>query len=291
MREFILGTDFCSDCDDCMAVRIICRAHKKGEIKLSGICLNVCEELSVQALGGFVANEGVDIPLGADKGATDLNGNSVYHKRLAAIPSNYKSADDAEDGVKMYRRILANAENKVEIIEIGFLQVLSALIDSKPDEISPLDGKELVRQKVDHIWIMAGEWPSGNEYNFAGFARTRKDSANVCENCPAPITYLGWECGHDVFSGGHLSENDLLHGVLEDYKRPNGHCSWDPMTVVLALKGSPEAYGFTSIKGTASVNPKTGDNSFTVDKNAKDEYVVRLCKQSYYSDIINELLG
>ena len=34
MRNFILGTDWWTDCDDVVAMRVITKAHKKGEINL-----------------------------------------------------------------------------------------------------------------------------------------------------------------------------------------------------------------------------------------------------------------
>ena len=37
MRNFILGTDWGEDSDDCVAIRVLARAHKKGEINLLGI--------------------------------------------------------------------------------------------------------------------------------------------------------------------------------------------------------------------------------------------------------------
>ena len=37
MRSFILGTDWGADCDDCVALRVLSRFVKKGEINLLGI--------------------------------------------------------------------------------------------------------------------------------------------------------------------------------------------------------------------------------------------------------------
>ena len=42
MRRFILGTDWWTDCDDAVALRMLTRAHRAGEIRLLGIALNGC---------------------------------------------------------------------------------------------------------------------------------------------------------------------------------------------------------------------------------------------------------
>lgn len=41
MRNFILGTDWWTDCDDAVAVRILARAHKSGKICIKGIGVNL----------------------------------------------------------------------------------------------------------------------------------------------------------------------------------------------------------------------------------------------------------
>ena len=139
MRNFILGTDWWTDCDDAVAIRILARAHKSGKISLKGIGISGCMEYSVKSLDAFLHSEGVsDIPLGIDLLATDFGGGPPYQKRLASLPSCYQSNDDAEDAVRLYRKILAESKEPVEIIEIGYQQVIANLLESPADDISPL---------------------------------------------------------------------------------------------------------------------------------------------------------
>ena len=177
MRNFILGTDWWTDCDDVVALRLLARAHKAKEIELLGIVLNGCMEYSVASLEGFLNTEGVsDIPIGIDLDATDFGGNPPYQKRLARHAEKYRDNTEAENAVRLYRRILNDAESPVELIEIGYPQVLASLLQSEGDEISPLSGVELVKRKVSKIWMMAGKWDedSAKENNFA-----RKDRKSV----------------------------------------------------------------------------------------------------------------
>jgi len=201
MRNLILGTDWWTDCDDVVALRILARAHKSGDICIKGIGINGCMEFSVASLDGFLKTEGVrGIPIGIDVDATDFGGNPPYQKRLSAFASEYFSNDDAEDAVRLYRRILAESEEKIEIIEIGFLQVFANVLESKPDDISEKTGIELVSEKVSKVWIMAGKWDeeNGEENNFIRNERSRAAGNVLCEKCPVPVTFLGWEIGADV---------------------------------------------------------------------------------------------
>lgn len=293
MRQFIVGTDWWTDCDDAVAMRILARAHLKGEIRILGVGINACMEHSVSSLDAFLRQEGLcDLPMGIDLAATDFGRNPPYQKRLAENSIGCRKNEEVEDAVKLYRRLLAQAEGPVEIIEIGYTQVLSGLLESHGDEISSRTGLELVKEKVPKLWMMAGRWSEedGWENNFARNERARIAGEIVCRLCPVPITFLGWEVGCDVITGSRLPEDDVLHQVLCDHGSPNGRMSWDPMLVVLALAGDEEAAGYDLVRGTACVNPETGTNRFVPSADGLHGYVVRKRGIEYYQDQIDELI-
>ena len=293
MRNIILGTDWWTDCDDAVAIRIIARAHKSGEICLKGIGINGCMKYSVKSLDAFLRLEGVeDVLIGIDFDATDFGGNPPYQKRLSLNPSKYKSNDDVEDAVRVYRRILANSSEPIEIIEIGYLQVISNVIESKADDISDKSGLELLKEKVSKIWVMAGKWdePSGRENNFIRNERSRKAGSIFCDKCPVPVTFLGWEAGVDVITGDKLNRDDVLYRVLCDHGSENGRMSWDPMLVLLALIGDETLAGYDSVTGVASVDRCSGENSFRPCADGKHKYVIKNKDNDYYKNQINNLI-
>ena len=49
-RTILLGTDWWTDCDDIAAVRIACRAHRKGLWNLAGVVIDACMEYSAASL-------------------------------------------------------------------------------------------------------------------------------------------------------------------------------------------------------------------------------------------------
>lgn len=294
MRNFILGTDWWSDCDDAVAVRMLARAAKKQEIRLLGIGINACMTYSAASLCGFLRAEGLyDIPLGLDAAGTDFTGIPSYQKRLADTYCPDGSNADAEDAVRLYRRLLAAADGPVEILEIGFLQVITAVRNSPADDLSPKTGLELVREKVSKLWVMGGKWDGAGEteHNFCLNPRARTAASDFCKHCPVPVTFLGWEVGWDVITGSTLSACDPLHGVLKDHGSENGRSSWDPMLILLALIGDEAAAGYDTVTGYARVDPKDGANFFTENPSGPHRYVIKNQENAFYRDAIDRRIS
>ena len=294
MRNILLGTDWWTDCDDAVALRILCRAHKKGEICLKGIGINACMQYSAASVDGFLSLEGVfDVPIGIDLAADDFGGNPPYQKRLSSHAARYKANGDAEDALRLYRRVLAEADGEVEIIEIGYLQVIADVLESGGDDISPMSGIELFEQKVSKVWVMAGKWDEegGLENNFCRNERSRIGGKKFCRLCPVPVTFLGFEAGQSVISGGDvLAKDDHLYLAMCDHKSQNGRSSWDPMTVCLALAGDEKKAGYGAVFGTARVDGESGANYFEVHTAGKHAYVTKLYEDEYYKKLINDLI-
>ena len=291
MRTFILGTDWGEDSDDCVAVRVLARAHKKGQVKILGMGINTLTEYSAPSLYRFLEKEGVsDILVSVDKSCPHKIEYVTYQKRLAAETN--KTNEEFEDAVRMYRRLLAESDGGVEILEVGFLQVICGALMSRPDDISEKSGKELFREKVKKIWIMGGKWSEqgGLEYNLCKYRFARDASHAFVTNCPCPITFLGWEIGSRLITGDKLQKDDFLHIALDDHGSGNGRESWDPMLAVLALINDNEKAGYKTVKGFATVNEE-GANFFKEDANGPHEYVVKAQPDSFYSNMINELIS
>lgn len=293
MRKIILGTDWWTDCDDAVALRLICRAVKDKTVELLGVGINACMEYSVASLKGFLLADGItDIPIGIDLDAVDYGGEPPYQKRLAEAFCPSVTNADAEDAVRLYRRLLAAAKEKVEIVEIGFLQVVADLLNSEADDISDKSGMTLVSEKVSKFWVMAGKWDADGERenNFSRNPRARVAGKVFCERCPVPVTFLGWEVACDVVTGGMLDKNDHLYHALSDFGAEDGRPSWDPMLVYMALIGDEEKAGFRTVRGTASVDARTGENFFVPNESGRHTIVTRVYGSDVYEERINKAL-
>ena len=290
-RTVILGTDWWTDCDDAAALRIACRADKAGLWHLSGVICNGCMPYSAASLNAFLTAEGYgNLPIGLDRDGTDFGGNPPYQKILAEnLPHTVNTNEELPDGTEMYLRLLEEAPEKAEILEIGYPQVLAALC-AHPD------GYRYLRDKVSCLWMMAGNWAKdgvGVENNFARAPRSRKAAAYLLEHCPCPIVFLGWEVGASVISGKPETipdDTDPLRMAFIAHGSKAGRSSWDPMLVLLALTEVPEEAGYILRRGYASVDPETGENRFRYDENGRHAYVVKTQPDSWYEEKLAEWL-
>ncbi len=293
MRQFIFGTDWGEDCDDVVALRVISKFHKAGKAKLLGVCVNTCVKDSAGSVFGFFANEKMEnIPVGVDKACAHFKMEARYQARLASYAPD-KTNDDAEDSVRLYRRILAEAQGKVEIIEVGFLHSLAKALLSEGDDISPKTGMELFGEKVAKLWIMGGRYSHQGalEFNFSRHPEACWGASVICESAPCPITFLGWEIGSQVETADNIGEGDYLYDVLCDWHgRPSGRESWDPMLSLMALIGDEGEAGYEAVKAKITVDKENGSNYFTPDESSNRQYVIKKFEDSYYSEAINEII-
>ena len=276
MRNIILGSDWWTDCDDIAAVRIACRAHRRGLWNLMGVVLDAAMPYSAASLNAFMTAEGCgDLPIALDREGTDFTGSlSPYQENLAgSLPHRIASNDEAEEPLPMLKRLLAGAgDGSVEFIEIGFPQVWAALLRDP-------EGEALVRRKVKRMWMMAGRFDEdgvGVEHNIANNARSREAAAYLFARFPKPITFLGWEVGATVISGGDPeNDGDPLVRAFRDHGSPRGRSSWDPMTILLALAEDPGRAGYSLRRGTVSADPVTGENRTAYSDDGLHAYVVK----------------
>lgn len=294
MRQLILDTDWCTDADDAVAVKLLCELQKREAVRLLGVVIDYCTDDSVVSLDAFMRLSGLpDIPVGIDAAHRYHNDRGRYQARLAALPSKYGSNADAPDGAALYRRLLSCAEGKADIVGIGFEQVIEALLKSEPDSICPLDGMTLVSQKVGRIWLMAGRFDGSGkpEFNIEFSPDSRRAAAFIAGACPVPVTYLGFEVGKTVITGAGLPQDEPLRTVLHDHHgHDGGGSSWDPMTALLAVCGDERQAGYGFYTGTVSVDTQTGTSSFTEDPAGRHRIVYKLRPDETYAGAINKIV-
>jgi len=288
MRSFILGTDWGEDCDDAVAVRVLARSNNKGRINLLGVGINTHTEYSAPSLHRFLELEGCNIPVGVDKFCEKSDWQNRYQPRLAKQTD--KKDSDFEDAVRVYRRLIVNSEDQVEIIEVGFLQVLANTLLSQADDISPLSGMELFEKKVRKVWIMGGRWDiqGGKEFNFSYTPFACEAASIVLEKCPCEITLLGWEVGAGLITGDNLNKDDYLCTAISDWGSREGRESWDPMTCMMAIIGDEGEAGYDVARARVWVDPATGKNYFTPDEASNRKFVIKAQPDVYYKNMINK---
>ncbi|MBQ2828915.1 MAG: nucleoside hydrolase [Clostridia bacterium] len=296
-RAVIFDTDWWTDCDDCVALKLLLNSE---EVELKGININAFMEISPYSVETFLSQYGRgNIPVSVDKNALDYPDVPVnsYQKKIIDTFSKgeYKSADNYETSVKFYRRLLSSLNEKADIVAVGFQNSIADLLMSEGDEFSPLNGIELCKEKVGKLWAMAGRWDKdgSKEYNVANTARSVKSAKIVFENFPCPITYLGFEVGESVITGGTEvigDENDALAVAMKAHGSEKGRNSWDPMTALLAAIGDEEKAGYETVYGRIIFDDE-GRNYFSPDSTSDRCYVTKKYDDSFYADAINRRIS
>ena len=229
--KMIFDTDMLTDFDDVGALACLHALADAGECEILATVSSTRGNASVGAVEVINHYYGrPDIPVGSPKGmgvvgshpgakakvdpvsplcekAGGDGGHYKYRKLLADYPGWYRhaDADDAPDANEVYRRVLAaQPDGSVTICSVGFLTNIRRLLETKPDDISPLDGKALVAKKVK-LWVaMACQYPAGKEYNSMWDAES---SRIALENWPTPIIFSDFQYGRDCFAGRAIAES------------------------------------------------------------------------------------
>lgn len=280
--KIIFDSDVDHDCDDIAALFMLHGAVQRGEAELlATIGCTSTDEIApcLDAINIWFGRPSIPVATLKDKGFMD-------HKGFAAqiakqYPCKHISGNDYPDAVATYRRILMNqADASVVVLAVGPLRNIANLLQSQPDEVSPLDGVALVAKKVKRLDIMGGMYPpQGNlkegEWNF------KQDPASaelVCSIWPTPILFNGE--GGSTNSGRRVTFEMPEHNPLTmafrhsaDVGFASDRLSWDPISTLVAVRG-PNPW-FKVVKGgTNVVDPKTGINTWNADADRGHAYLV-----------------
>ena len=177
--RIILDCDMGSSTDDLFALMMLYRYMDMKRCNLIGVIVDRMGRANadiVDVMNNFYGYP--DIPIGLEtKGIENPHVFITYHNLPYArsrdgVPMFKRTVGDIgtyHEAYKLYRKLLAESPDKsVTIASIGFVTSLSRLLQSGPDEYSPLTGVELVRQKVKELYAMGGVFGDAVEpdYNF-----------------------------------------------------------------------------------------------------------------------------
>ncbi|GAA1121366.1 nucleoside hydrolase [Kribbella jejuensis] len=270
--RLVIETDLYSDVDDVGALAVAHHYADLGRAEILSIGVNTPSRYGYQA--ARVVNDwyGRDVPVGVLEPLDDSVFEQDYAKYLAERYG--RTQDPPESAVVTHRRALAGAPDRsVTVVSLGFFGNLQGLLESLPDDISPLTGRQLVEAKVGKLVAMAGTFPQGREFNIV----EEPDSARaVVAGWPTPIEFLGWEAGAEVITGKAISTRtgDVIGDAYRHYSGPGvGRASWDLLTVHLALEGADRYYELSE-PGRLRIDP-TGWSTFDPDPSGQHRYVSR----------------
>lgn len=238
--KIIFDTDIESDVDDVGAVVVLHALANRGEAEILAMGISASHEWSpacLDALNTFYQRP--DIPIGVLKTQGASENKSKYAQTIAnEFPHSMKPGDTLPGAPQLYRKILASQPDRsVVMVSVGFLTNFAALLKTPADGHSPLNGVDLVRQKVSTWVCMGAQHPKGREWNVFKDAAS---SIHAIENWPTPIIFSGFEIGAAVKTGAGLKALTKDSPVRRAYELYNGltdRQSWDQTAVLYAVRG------------------------------------------------------
>lgn len=313
--KVIFDTDMYTDFDDAGALACLHAMADAGECEILATISNTRDCMSVAMCEIVNAYYGrPEIPVGCAREIGKSGAGPAHLRRYEATVKKYAkwvkhlNSSDAPDANAVYRRVLAaQPDHSVVICSVGFLTNLRRLLETKPDDVSPLDGKALVAQKVK-LWVaMACKYPNGREYNSAN---DPESSRIALENWPTTVVFTDFEYGKDCFAGRMLAESgrvgcpvaDVFAGNIptrEEIRKDSarqlrsgygmgGRSAWDETAVLIAVRGT-ERY-FNTERGTYRMVGPGGENEWAPDENGPHLRVTEKLAKAEVAKIIDALM-
>ncbi|KAK3990131.1 inosine-uridine preferring nucleoside hydrolase-domain-containing protein [Cladorrhinum sp. PSN332] len=287
-KRLIIDTDLFSDVDDIGALLL---AATSPSVDLLAVNLNYPSSYSALAASSVLAHFGhPTIPIGIIRPLTNETFFDSWFYELGEYASKvahhfpggtlpWGRAGDAWDPVALYRKVLAESpDGSVTIVSIGFLDNLSALMNSTSDNYSPLSGEDLIARKVSEMVVMGGQYPHGREFNFYG--RNASLTAHVVNNWKWSVAYAGFELGENVKSGKRLMAEgpggNPASMAYKWYTYGEPRASWDPLTVLYAIDGlDGDLFEYGNEVGYNFLNAD-GSNEWVYEQGVKNQHFLRL---------------
>lgn len=308
-EPFIIDTDFSSDVDDAFAVSTAMWFQHNNLADVRGVVLCINSARGCWAMSALLGQHGVwDIPI-ANDWDDGISIGSAYH---LGMTNKYPYQENHfADVVNFYRMMLASSAEPINIVTLGQLTNISALLNSEPDVHSPLTGVELVRQKVKTLYILGCKangqpennmWYAGENYGinkWYGTMGVTEAAINVAKNYPGRVVFMTAELG-GVFNVGQFLKsedrkmNDILTNALKDFGAlDRGAIAFDPMGIYIAMLDANdmlEDKGLELVPGTMRIYPN-GSSGFTDGDFTRFHLrVVKTLPDKFYMDEINNML-
>ena len=299
--SIILDTDMGPDYDDIGAIALLHAMADNGECKiLATIASNKHPYIAgvLNVMNTYFKRP--NIPIGVVRGnAVNVASGQKWDSLIVAnYPHTIQSNGQAEDALTLYRKILAAQPNKsVTIVTVGFLTNMANLLQSKPDKFSPLNGTDLINQKVKLLVSMAARFDD-EMGKFTEFNVMKDADASMIAfaQWPTAIIFSGFEIGWKIHTGLPIVNNAAItHSpvkdvfarsipMAEEYK--NGRMSWDETAVLVGVRGY-EKY-FTVKKGKIICNAN-GSNGWDAN-GQRDYYLVQKMPIAQIEKVLNDLI-
>lgn len=306
--KILFDTDIGGDCDDAGALAMLHRLCDRGECELLAVTACYVSPYVAGCIDAINRYYKRTIPVGILHGKPSAEPGTYTRGLCEEFENSYppEKTDSVPDTVSVMRQVLADADaHSVTLAATGSMASLAALVQSPADDISPLDGKALISQKVLRTVVMGGRfygsWPMpivlGGDFTVTWEWNIKADIAGaqiMCREWPGELVFSSYEIGlWCVTMKGYAQSAPKEDPVRRAYElhpcgREHGRESWDHTALLYAVR--PDA-GYWNLHPWGRV---TVDDGGITDWHAADggrqTYLLPREDYAVIRDIINELV-
>ena len=286
--RIIFDCDMGSSTDDLFALMMLHRYMDMQRCQLIGVVVDRMGRANadiVDVLDTYYGHP--DIPIGLETKGQERTHvwipyhNLAYARTTEGVPMFQRTVGDEGsymEGYKLYRKLLSEQPDRsVTIASVGLVTSLARLLESGPDEYSPLNGVELVRAKVKDIYAMGGVFGKAVEPDY-NFLQAIDFSLRFFELLPkeVDVVFSPGEVGDPLDYRPELVISDMdwtdHHPIKWTYQFLNcntGQKMWDPQAVINAVEG--DDFYKLSERGWVTLTPN-GETIFTPDPKGNCRY-------------------
>jgi inosine-uridine nucleoside N-ribohydrolase len=311
----IFDTDMWSDIDDALALAMLHALQDRHEINLVAVTVSTGDKWCasyVDLVNTFYGHPRVPIGLvrnGLDTAAfrriypsvtwpttryTELLSEERNKDGTLMYPHRLLDGSKAPEAVSLLRKtLMAQPDGSVVMIQVGYSTNLARLLDSAADVVSPLKGRDLVRQKVRLLSVMAGNFGESTgdgsilakgspEFNLKSDVPSAQE---LFSNWPTAIVASGFEIGKAMLYPAVSIERDFSyvehHPIAETYRTyaeetssrwPHAHATYDLTAVLYAVRPDRDYFSLSK-PGRITVLPD-GGSRFDESENGSHRYLI-----------------
>ena len=309
--KILFDTDIGGDCDDAGAMAVMHELANRRECEILAVthcCAGPYNAGCIDAINRYFGRP--DIPVGVFHPEDNVitHWRDVYARSVAErFPNRFSGGEKCPGTVEIMRKTLVAAKDgEVTLVVTGALHSMRRLLESAPDQISPLSGAELICRKICRTVIMGGRfhkhWPEpivlgggyvvDSEFNIACDIPAAQ---KVCDQWPGELIFCSYEIGFALHTGVQLQtqanpENPVrvAYEVWGQQSGEVGRESWDPATMLYAIR--PDV-GYWKLHEYGRI--RTADNGVTTwekDPSARHTFLVENAPLEEVRRILDELL-
>lgn len=288
--KIIFDTDIGNDVDDALALGLLHALADRGACNLLGVTITRSDELAgpfVDSVNTFYGRP--DVPIGFIRAKPEPSPSKFLPLAQARdadqlrYPHDLKRSSDAPDALRLLRKLLAaQPEASVVLVQVGYFSNFAALLDTPADETSPRNGRELVKQKVKLLSVMAGAFQTIEANNHFLEFNVYSDlpaAQKLARDWPTAIVWSGFEIGIALPYPAVSIERDFRylphHPLAEAYQlynpTPHERPTWDLTSALYAVQPDRGFFGLSE-PGVVTVEAD-GFTRFTPKKDGRDRFL------------------